>query len=228
MFLQDLTCFWLSVITLKSTGQEKIKKNTLKKLRFQLAQGKKHVAGRNANCKCLSRDVPNFPSLGPLQTLSPPSCSTFFPVHVTVGSGQTQHSPILISYPLYFCRARQEHNVRKSTLCVCDGLNGPVLNQLHCLKVSIDISEGNTMPKFSFNMQSQHLPILIYFSCSFFNTTWFYCIYSLFLLHATSWPCNTLTHMCLKPPQVKVFAQKSVLKNVPTLKSLASEAVELY
>lgn len=77
------------------------------------------------------------------------------------------------------------------------------------------------IPKFPFNMQSQHLPILTFFSCSFFNYTWFYCIYSLFLLHATSWPCNTLIHMCLNPPQVKVFPQKSELKKAPTLKPLA-------
>lgn len=120
----------------------------------------------------------------------------------------------------------------EKALSVHDSLDGPALHQFHCPESYHWYQwEEHVILKFSFNMQSRSTSPFWYFfpvfCLFFFNTTWFYCIYSLFL-HARSWPCSTVSHMWLNAPQVKALPQKSVLKNDPTLQSLASEVVELY
>lgn len=126
----------------------------------------------------------------------------------------------------------QKHDVRKSTLCAWQpGWSSLTPVSLPRKLALISMRGTRNTEVLIQHAKPQHLPLLIFFFlffvCFFFNTTWFYCIYSLFS-HARSWPCSTVSHMWLNAPQVKVLPQKSVLKNDPTLQSLASEAVELY
>lgn len=122
VLLQDLTCFWLSMITLKYTGQEKKKS---RKLKFREGMRKKYAAGSNVYCKCLSRDPLNFPSFGPLcfQTFHTFPCRHSFVCHSCWPRSDTVFSMSNL-LPIMFLYSKpteqpQKHGVRKCTLCVC-------------------------------------------------------------------------------------------------------------